>query len=201
MDINLMPRPIKRSARMRMPVRGRWPWMVMGAAVVIVCASAIVVAHLAVARSSASLQALQQQVQALQSQTESVSASASSQAEQQAQQIAATSPRYDVILRDLVRDLAPDTTIDSIQQTAGAVTIAGRSASVADVAAFEAAVQKESFVTSATLSAASLQDGQAQASTTGQAPIGYAIAKGPGGSSYRYVYTLTVVLRTGGGTP
>ncbi|WP_206880535.1 PilN domain-containing protein [Alicyclobacillus mali (ex Roth et al. 2021)] len=199
MDINLMPKPVSRSVRMRTPVRGRWPWIVIGSGVAVVCIAAIVVSHLAVARSAASLNQLQQQVQLLQAQTQSISTNQSAEEETAAQQIVQSSVRYDAILNALARDLAPSTTVDSIQENGTTLTLAGRSQSVANVAAFEAALAREPFAANASFTAAALQSSGSNVPGVGQAALGHAIVAGSGGAGYRYDYTLTVVLKNGGG--
>ncbi|WP_367306308.1 fimbrial protein [Alicyclobacillus acidocaldarius] len=201
MDINLMPKPVSRSVRMRTPVRGRWPWIVIGSGVAIVCIAAIVVSHLAVARSVASLNQLQQQVQLLQAQTQSISTSQSAQEETAARQIVQSSVRYDVILKDLAHDLSPSTTVDSMQQVGATLTLAGRTNSVASLAAFEAAVSREPFALSASFTAAALQGSGSNVPGSSQMALGHAIVAGASGSNYRYDYTLTVVLKSGGGAP
>ncbi len=184
---------------MRTPVRGRWPWIVIGSGVAVVCIAAIVVSHLAVARSAASLNQLQQQVQLLQAQTQSISTNQSAEEETAAQQIVQSSVRYDAILNALARDLAPSTTVDSIQENGTTLTLAGRSQSVANVAAFEAALAREPFAANASFTAAALQSSGSNVPGVGQAALGHAIVAGSGGAGYRYDYTLTVVLKNGGG--
>ena len=196
-----MPKPVSRSVRMRTPVRGRWPWIVIGGGVSLVCVAAMVVAHLAAARSAASLNQLQQQVQLLQAQTQSISTNQSAQEETAAQQIVQSRVHYDVILKGLAHDLAPSTTVDSIQQIGSTLTLAGRTNSVASVAAFEAAVSREPFTSSASFTAAALQSSGSNVPGAGQMALGHAIVAGSGGTSYRYDYTLTVVLKSGGGGP
>lgn len=196
-----MPKPVSRSVRMRTPVRGRWPWIVIGSGVAVVCIAAIVVSHLAVARSAASLNQLQQQVQLLQAQTQSISTSQSAQEETAAQQIVQSSVHYDMILKGLAHDLAPSTTVDSIQQVGATLTLAGRTNSVASLAAFEAAVAREPFTLSASFTAAALQGSGSNVPSASQMALGHAIVAGASGSSYRYDYTLTVVLKSGGGGP
>ncbi|WP_304458213.1 PilN domain-containing protein [Alicyclobacillus sendaiensis] len=201
MDINLMPKPVSRAVRMRTPVRGRWPWIVMGGGIVVVCAAAVVVAHLAVARSASSLNQLQQQVQLLQAQTQSISTSQSAQEAVAAQQVAQSATHYDVILRALAKDVSESSTVDSIQQTESTLTLVGRTNSVASVADFEADLLREPFVSSASFTAAALQTSGTAVPGLGQASLGHAIVTGSGGANYRYDYTLTVVLKSGGGAP
>lgn len=190
---------------MRAPVRGRWPWIVMGTSVVVVCAAAIVVSHLAAARSAASLNQLQQQVQLLQAQTQPMNMGSSAQEETAAQQIVSTSVNYDIILDAFARDLPPGTTVDAMQQTGSSLTISGRSGSVASVAAFEAALAREPFTASASFSAAALESGGGSSVPAGAQPavqnVGHAIVAQGGGSSERYAYTLTLALKSGGAAP
>lgn len=196
-----MPKPVSRSVRMRTPVRGSWPWIVMGGGVAVICVAAIVAAHLAAARSASSLHQLQQQVQLLEAQTQSVSTNQSAQEETAAQQVAQSATHYDVILRALEHDVSEMTTVDSIQQTGSTLTVAGRTNSVASVADFEADLLREPFVQSASFTAAALQTSGTPMPGAGQAPLGHAIVEGSGGANYRYDYTLSVVLKSGGGAP
>ncbi|GLV14327.1 hypothetical protein Heshes_20110 [Alicyclobacillus hesperidum] len=192
MDINLLPRPQKSHGN-RLAAGGRGRLLVFGVVTLAAaaCAALLVVLHEQVAQVATQVATLNGQVQTAERGSVPAHSGGASALQSELAQASAARVDWATVLQEIDAALVADMTVDEIKLAGSAMEIHGRSASVAEVAAFEQNLQKDPFAASVTFQVA-----KEPSQLPGQTP--QAVFVGGGSNHYMYAYTVTLVMATGG---